>query len=735
MSRRTLSLSPVLISRKRLRPDDSDDDEVIEGPPRAPPEVSAIPPPGSTVSDDPEDQCVICLQSIVDRAILPPCAHDRFCFECLELWAAQSRKCPLCATDIGPYIIHNIRSQYDFQKRHLPPLRTSPLPMLPLTRSVRTRASRNSRQTARAEWGRREEEDQDMLERAIEKRKWVYRHNLYAKHVASNSYTRFKPYPSPTQFGSSPDLIARTTTFIRRELQVWNNLDVEFLTTFILALMKSIDIRAESAVKLLSEFLDMDTPYTETGRKVNAEHFAHELYTYLRSPYRELSTYDSVIQYDAPTLSRSSVSPEGRHRLHDRWVPERTRRSRSRSYFRSHAEPASAIDDDDPLERSPRDVCSPSWDRHGGDVSPVDRRKHSKEYGRIRNDYRPRTHEPGPSHWQSRPRSRTRSREREHLSYHGDRNLGRPTKYQRPHSPSSSSHSPRPDDGKSPLPRDDVERDDSCPSFVHKILDESLDDLCAASSAAEPNTSNPGVGISIKGASKGKAALPSLAITGLSIKGRASRTSGPSKTPPMINAQSTAEDATTTCTALPSLLGRMSDTMDPSDHMKPTKRGTISADQAASATVAEIMARTRSKMQARRRGERESGVEDEDEEDSSRETIRSRREQLMSRLEEERRRYNIDLQTGDLEVESSPTKVVLSRPEVSLDTQEAKLRAEAHLQIKLAAERRQALDRQSKSPSINTQPAIDSKRISGAVNGQREMDLKACLKRRLLEKK
>lgn len=34
--------------------------------------------------------------------------------------------------------------------------------------------------------------------------------------------------------------------------------------------MKSIDIRSESAVKLLAEFLDMDT-----GERVNAEHFAH----------------------------------------------------------------------------------------------------------------------------------------------------------------------------------------------------------------------------------------------------------------------------------------------------------------------------------------------------------------------------------------------------------------------------------------------------------------------------
>jgi hypothetical protein len=39
--------------------------------------------------------------------------------------------------------------------------------------------------------------------------------------------------------------------------------------------MKSIDIRSESAVKLLAEFLDMDVPYVEGRRHVNAEHFAH----------------------------------------------------------------------------------------------------------------------------------------------------------------------------------------------------------------------------------------------------------------------------------------------------------------------------------------------------------------------------------------------------------------------------------------------------------------------------
>ena len=39
--------------------------------------------------------------------------------------------------------------------------------------------------------------------------------------------------------------------------------------------MKSLDIRSEPAVKLLSEFLDMDQPYIEGDPRPNAEHFAH----------------------------------------------------------------------------------------------------------------------------------------------------------------------------------------------------------------------------------------------------------------------------------------------------------------------------------------------------------------------------------------------------------------------------------------------------------------------------
>ncbi|KAG2089329.1 uncharacterized protein F5147DRAFT_41013 [Suillus discolor] len=43
---------------------------------------------------------------------------------------------------------------------------------------------------------RRDRHDADELERAIARRRWVHESHLYAKHVASNSFTRYRPCPS-----------------------------------------------------------------------------------------------------------------------------------------------------------------------------------------------------------------------------------------------------------------------------------------------------------------------------------------------------------------------------------------------------------------------------------------------------------------------------------------------------------------------------------------------------------
>ena len=93
----------------------------------------------------------------------------------------QSRRCPLCAQGIGEYLIHNIRSKYDYTKYFLPPLRDN-LPTLAAAGSSSSNQRRPTRRERR--WGqgeRREREVLDQLERSIKRRKWVYRHHLYAK--------------------------------------------------------------------------------------------------------------------------------------------------------------------------------------------------------------------------------------------------------------------------------------------------------------------------------------------------------------------------------------------------------------------------------------------------------------------------------------------------------------------------------------------------------------------------
>ncbi|KAG5732766.1 hypothetical protein E4T56_gene2831 [Termitomyces sp. T112] len=237
------------------------------------------------------------------------------------MWTEQSRRCPLCFQSLGDHLLHNIRSKHDFSKHHLPPLRSSPVPERNIEFRQRPRTARE-RERDRRLWEEREASDR--LTQSIEKRRWIYHHNLYAKHVASNAYTRYRPYPTPAQFAASKDLIKRTTIFLRRELQVWDNIDVEFLTTFAISLMKSIDIRSESAVKLLAEFLDLDVPYVEGGRYVNAEHFAHEVYSFVRSPYRDLFVYDSVVQYDTVNEEPPQAQPSRR------WRSVHHSRSRSR---------------------------------------------------------------------------------------------------------------------------------------------------------------------------------------------------------------------------------------------------------------------------------------------------------------------------------------------------------------------------------------------------------------------
>ncbi|KAK0439702.1 uncharacterized protein EV420DRAFT_1486225 [Desarmillaria tabescens] len=245
---------------------------------------SPSPPPET--QDEDEDNCSICLQPLVDRTVVPTCSHE-FCFDCLVVWTGQSRKCPLCAQMIGEYLIHRIRSRYDYQKHYLAP--NSKPGLLPL-RAASQREPDVRRRRRRREWRRRDQDEADNLERSIEKPRLQYVYEVPA-------------VPHPAQFAASQEMVSKTTMFLRRELGVWDNLDVEFFTTFTISLMKSIDIRSESAVKLLAEFLDIDT-----GGRVMEEHFVHASSSNLTSmTCLPMSTLSQCEQSVIPFSSTSTI--------------------------------------------------------------------------------------------------------------------------------------------------------------------------------------------------------------------------------------------------------------------------------------------------------------------------------------------------------------------------------------------------------------------------------------------
>jgi hypothetical protein len=39
--------------------------------------------------DESEGHCIICLQPIQDKTIIPPCSHEQFCFGCVVKWCGE----------------------------------------------------------------------------------------------------------------------------------------------------------------------------------------------------------------------------------------------------------------------------------------------------------------------------------------------------------------------------------------------------------------------------------------------------------------------------------------------------------------------------------------------------------------------------------------------------------------------------------------------------------------------
>jgi hypothetical protein len=250
--------------------------------------------------------CVICLESITEKAIALPCAHADFDFACLGAWLQRHPSCPLCKA-----AVHGIK--YGLETSAGPKVFPLPLPQhesAPLQRAPGGNTSHGASRIRSRGLIARDQYGSDQ-ETGLERRRQVYEKRTYSLHVGSNRLSRYRTL-NPQAFQQDPILVRRAKIWIRRELQVFEYLNsdsapegpskrrarnAEFLGEYILAIVRSIDIRGSTgqAEELLQEFL---------GRE-NARLFLHELENWLRSPYERLRDWDDAVQYGDHALPSS----------------------------------------------------------------------------------------------------------------------------------------------------------------------------------------------------------------------------------------------------------------------------------------------------------------------------------------------------------------------------------------------------------------------------------------------
>lgn len=166
---------------------------------------------------------------------------------------------------------------------------------------------------------------------ALQRRRHIYRNQLYSLRVGSNRLSRYREL-TPELFNRDEELVSRARKWIRRELRVFTFLNseersspppqgmsrvngpgqprlenrrannAEFLLEYIIAILRTVDIKgsAGQAEELLRDFL---------GRE-NARLFLHELQAWLRSPYTSLEDWDRNVQYEDTVGSRDATTNE-----------------------------------------------------------------------------------------------------------------------------------------------------------------------------------------------------------------------------------------------------------------------------------------------------------------------------------------------------------------------------------------------------------------------------------------
>ncbi|KAL9603679.1 MAG: hypothetical protein Q9219_000998 [cf. Caloplaca sp. 3 TL-2023] len=269
-----------------------------------------------------DDTCVICLDTISERARAAPCNHDSFDFLCLVSWLQECSVCPLCKSQVLAvhYGWESCNSHKTYKVSPQAPGRRASTPVVQqsspniISRRPYSGPGLRYRRPVRSRLP-------ISADAALLRRKQVYARRLYSLHVGTNRLSRFRDL-TPQLFSRDGDAVSRARKWIRRELQVFDFLSIdapeeegairrannaEFLLEYVIAILKTVDIKGSGgqAEDMLQEFL---------GRE-NTQLFLHELKAWLRSPYISLDDWDRHVQYDEPLESEHHLGP-AKGRLH-----------------------------------------------------------------------------------------------------------------------------------------------------------------------------------------------------------------------------------------------------------------------------------------------------------------------------------------------------------------------------------------------------------------------------------
>ncbi|CAG9859424.1 unnamed protein product [Phyllotreta striolata] len=273
-------------------------------------------------SSSPPPNCAICLGNFSNKCFSDSCMHE-FCFKCLLQWSKIKPECPLCKQPFTR-IIHNVKSNEEYDEHVVeitPPEEVllidneENLLFLPRGQSQQsTRHHFHFRTTFTVDTNGEHAIQQMLLthphisvstsgfvppinvyhrRRVIRERESTtsFRRSIYIRHLWAipipDVTGRYRDV-SPSFFRVYPAARTRLAPWLNRELNAILYENTQLVMRLVDIIMEQLlrnHVRSRAFHNLLFEYLDSET-----------EHFIHEFYNFMRSPF-DMIGYDRHVVY------------------------------------------------------------------------------------------------------------------------------------------------------------------------------------------------------------------------------------------------------------------------------------------------------------------------------------------------------------------------------------------------------------------------------------------------------